>query len=133
VFVTFSRYSKIWARSYITQIAIAEGLVYARNGFADDSGIAMRTSRNTVYRNGIEAPNGVIHTGAVTMGNSEAAISFDAEENFHGAIDEIRIYNRALSDFEVLEFYQEHICDCTQEILDKRKRYDPSANKALSG
>ncbi|MFC1886439.1 LamG-like jellyroll fold domain-containing protein [Thermodesulfobacteriota bacterium] len=58
-----------------------------------------------VYRQGILTSNGVTQTGAVTMGNSPALISAYNTENFKGKIDDIFIYNRALSASEIQELF----------------------------
>lgn len=60
---------------------------------------------STIYRQGVETSNGVAQTGLLTMGNSPAYISAYNTENFNGKIDDIFIYDRALSASEINELY----------------------------
>ena len=61
---------------------------------------------DNVYRNGTLTPNGVIQTGAVTMGSSTAYISAFNTENFNGKIDDVRLYDRALTAVEIQQLYE---------------------------
>jgi hypothetical protein len=60
---------------------------------------------DNVYRNDVITSNGVIQTGTMTMGVSSATISAQSTENFHGKIDDIFLYDRALSSSEIYELY----------------------------
>jgi len=83
-----------------------------------------------VFQNGAPVSNGVTQTGAVAMGTDDSALSFFAGKTFHGAIDDVRIYDRALSADEINVLYED-VCDCTLAVLNERKRYDPSGDGVI--
>jgi hypothetical protein len=61
-----------------------------------------------IYRNGIEISTSVVSSGTISSNNNAVYIGAYAGSlhHFNGTIDEVRIYNRALSALEILTDYE---------------------------
>jgi hypothetical protein len=77
---------------------------------------------DTVYNGNTESPNRVPQTGTITANDGPSYISAFNTENFNGKIDEVRLYNRALSSVEIRNLYigmdvNNAYQDCKEQLL----------------
>lgn len=97
------------------------------------------TNKIKVYVNGV-LESSCESQGLISAISSDIIIGRLAKENrmyWHGGIDDIRIYNRALSANEISELYNQPVANagpyqvvcneiCSGAVLDGRKSYDPN-------
>ena len=101
--------------------------------YVDNAKISEIIISNTIIKS---AQNGVV------LGQDQDCVGgcFEASQNLNGKLDDIRIYNRTLSDIEIFELYVRNnqpvanaghnqvVCNevCNGAVLDGRKSYDPN-------
>ncbi|SLM28770.1 exported hypothetical protein [Desulfamplus magnetovallimortis] len=82
--------------------------------------ITKQDSQVSIYKNGIfESISEELFLTIASNGNNPlligAVLNYVSSRAFNGKIDEVRIYNRALSESEIQELYNEQPCDCPAE------------------
>jgi hypothetical protein len=87
------------------------GTVY--NGEWNHVAITHSGSIGTIYDNGVVAISGTVGTDAPTLGSGSTIGNNNSNEGFEGLIDEVRIYNRALTPFEISQLYGGCTQSCT--------------------
>lgn len=69
----------------------------------------VRGNHVELWKNGEKEDSDSLREYSIIPGNGNAPVTFGSSGNtpFHGAIDDVRIYSRALSMFEIKEIYEE--------------------------
>lgn len=65
-----------------------------------------------IYKNGVQDPNTASQNGTVLRGagsSAEIGSYYTSAYSFHGKIDEVRIYDRALSSGEIEQRYRSNL------------------------